>query len=155
MKKIVFVLVLFVASINIFGQIKFVSDKKDDVCSIIDSAVSYSKRHYVRSDYNSSQFGIRITYVNSEDRYDVLTLMVRIVMKNANADLEIKGNPEYQFESLEGKFLDLMQVWKLYMNPAENATDLVSKKVTYIKRDNRTFVFSKVIDTWMIKMRDI
>jgi hypothetical protein len=153
MKKLILSIFLL-ASVFASSQVKFISTNKDDMRALSDSLVSNAKRHYIFKSEKSSEYAFKYEYVNTVDDLDRLYVLFRIIKKGENKDLEIKGVPEYRFESVSGRFLDLFPFWSKFINPGENMEALQAKGVTYIKRDNMTYLISKSGENWSISLNN-
>ena len=153
MKKLILSIFLL-ASVYASAQIKFISTNKDDMRALSDSLMSNAKRHYVFKSEENSEYAFKYEYVNTVDDSDRLYVLFRIIKKGENKDLEIKGVPEYRFESVSGRFLDLFPFWSKFINPGENMDALQAKGVTYIKRDNMTYLINKGGENWSLSLKD-
>jgi len=153
MKKLILSIFLL-ASVYASAQIKFISTNKDDMRALSDSLMSNAKRHYVFKSEKNSEYAFKYEYVNTVDDSDRLYVLFRIIKKGENKDLEIKGVPEYRFESVSGRFLDLFPFWSKFINPGENMDALQAKGVTYIKRDNMTYLINKGGENWSLSLKD-
>lgn len=91
-----------------------------------------------------------------ESKKMIVTFRVKYI--GENKDLEIKGIPEYRFERVEGKFLNLYPFWKKYINPNADAIKLTEdgaakRDEVFIPRaDGRkiSYCFIKQFDIWTI-----
>jgi len=153
MKKLVLLTALFV-SVFVCGQIKFISSSKNDMRALGDSLASSAKHHYVFKSEENSKYAFKYEYVNTVDNSDRLYIHFHISMKGENKDLEIKGVPEYRFEYVSGRFLDLFTFWNKFVNPGENREALQAKGVKFIKRDNMTYLINKSGENWSITLKD-
>jgi len=146
--------IFLLASVFASAQIKFISTSKDDMRALSDSLVSNAKRHYVFKSEENSEYAFKYEYVNAVDDSDRLYIYFHIYMTGENKDLEIKGVPEYRFEYVSGRFLDLFPFWYKFINPGENMEALQAKGVKYIKRDNMTYLINNSGEDWSIKLKD-
>lgn len=80
----------------------------------------------------------------------------------ANADLEIKGIPYYEFTQVTGAFLDIFPIWKKFFNPNADMNDCLKyvpnfgeqgDKITIINSygNNVYKLYKSKSDTWIIQ----
>lgn len=72
-----------------------------------------------------------------------------------NKDLEITGVKKYQFEFVNGKFLDLFNFWKQNVDPVANTELISSKGISAIRKNELGFWYNFAkrpnSDIWYIK----
>lgn len=154
MKKLFTSIILVALCLNLAAQVKFISSNPDDMRILSEALISASKRSFTYdTTVVSNKYSYTIRYKDRENEKYRLEFRFQIVYKGENKDLEIAGVPEYRFSNVSGKYLDLFPFWKSYINPEEDKELLTSKKATFIKKGDYTFIFSKFSDKWSIEMK--
>ncbi|WP_165042553.1 hypothetical protein [Dysgonomonas sp. ZJ709] len=154
--KITIILFLSFCFLSAQSQIKFISSDKNDMRILADSIVSNAKRNYVfKSETNKGRYQYSLNYINIEDNNDQLSVDINIRWVGESRDLEIEGTPEFRFDYVRGRYLDLFPFWKKFINNEDNLEELAKKKATYILKNNQRYVFSSGNDFWTLSMKDI
>lgn len=150
-------LLFFFLSITLscFSQIKFISSDKKDARALADSLILNAKDTYIyKNEGQKGKYSYVIDYANQEDVSDRIYINFHIRYIDANDDLEIDGIPEYQFESVSGRLLDLYPFWNKFIDQQYTPEELSNKKAYYIVRDNKIYLIHKASDKWYISVKD-
>lgn len=154
-KNILTFLIIFI-TITLNAQVKFISNDKEDMRRLSDSIAINSKRNYIfYKEIPINKYNYTISYMNATDNNDKLDVKIHIHYVGANADLEIEGTPQYKFERVDGKYLDLFPFWNKFIDKVEDPEALVKKGHTYITKDDEVLLFSRNSTGWYILMRDV
>ncbi len=156
-RRILFIMAFLVILPSIVqAQIKFISNKKEDMRLIGDSIILNAKRNYIfKSETVENRYSYSLNYENTENKDDILSVNIQVYYRNENPEFEIEQIPEFNFSYVEGRYLDLFPFWKKYINEDEDIEKLSQKKHTYLFKYNKRFIFSKSSEIWKLSMKDI
>lgn len=101
-----------------------------DSTKAIELSNKIASQFRVKSSYCSSSFMDRnekeiFEYCNDSGKI-VLKIMYDLKWEGANKDLEIQGKKTYFLSGLYGKFIDILNVWKL-IDPNANQDEILKK----------------------------
>ncbi|MBS2100409.1 hypothetical protein [Carboxylicivirga linearis] len=133
---------------------KFITSEKSDIRTISDSIALNAKRIYEYNKEGISDDNINyyiISYKNVKDSLDKINVFFNIKMIGANTALEKKGEPQYTFYGVAGRFLDLYPFWLKYINPESNAEEITLRGKASHKIDDIIFKLSEDKGIWKLK----
>lgn len=141
------------------AQVKFISSDLSDVRQLADSIVLSAKRDFVFKKegkaLNSHNHYV-VLYTEQGNDENQMLVAFRIKMVGWNEALEIEGTPEYRFERVSGKFLDLFPFWKSHINPEADAEIITTsnRKKDEVLVDGFRFVLKETGTNWEIRRFD-
>ena len=158
MKKISLLLFCLV-SFQLAAQVKLVSSNKEDTKVLADSLISNAKRCYIFfEEKEKGEYNYQLVYKsteNTESTDDRLTVIFRIRHIGADKNLEIEGTPEYHFNYVDGRFLDIFPFWFKFIDSSISQEDILKKKSHYIIHDNKRYLLQNRNDVWSISVHDV
>ena len=127
--------------------LKFFSDDRKDMRALADSIALNAKRIYKFSrEYmvvdSSNKVAInvyRIKYLKVDDSTDSLMFIYVKKIRGENPALEIKGTPYFEFNNVQGKYLDLFPFWKKFIDVN---SDIV--KSSYGNSNNYKYIYNNM-----------
>ncbi len=155
MRKMLVAVCLIVFSLSTVSQIAFKTSDTTMVRQLSDSLALNAKRDFVfvkqgRSVNDKNYYAV--VYNDKEDENNRMTVAFRVSMIGANQALEIEGTPEYEFEFVYGKFLDLFPFWKKFIDESANAEQICTgAKKAEMKINGKTHVMRGTGSGWMIR----
>jgi len=138
-------------------SLKFTTDNLKEARQLSDSIALNAKRAFK---YSSESISIRgshyfFNYKNVADTTNVMTILFNVKMVGSNPSLEIKGTPQYQFDSTSGKFLDLFPFWKKFINKNEDDKIITNKGTSFLRIGEKRFLFSRdLYEKWTITLKN-
>lgn len=147
-----FLIILF-SMCSIQAQVVFTSSSKEDMTTISDTLISNIKEDYkYKKEHTYNEYTYSIIYENAQNQ--TIEIFFNVRYKNQDIDLKIEGAPEYNFSHVKAKFLDLYPFWIRYIKQNEDQEQIISKKSSFIFKDDKHFLFRKQGELWVISMKD-
>lgn len=159
MKMLLLLLFLAFSTVTISAQVKFISSDLNDIRQLADSIALNAKREFVFQKegkaLNSADHYV-VLYKEKDNEENRMMVAFRIRMIGENDALEIEGIPEYRFEQVAGKFLDLFPFWNKYVNPKADAEVITTSRLEKdeVIIDGDRFVLKNANTIWEIRRFD-
>ena len=93
----------------------------------------------------------RVKYTNLDDADFPIEVFFRIDLIGGTDDLNNPGTPQYLFNKITGKFIDLFPFWSKFMNTSAIATELLEKKKDETIVRGATYDFTVEKTYWTIE----
>lgn len=139
--KLLLSVLLFACAIS--AQIPVLKTTNQSEMRLIADTIAFSaKRQYeYTSDKYDDNTGMHAYYyTNKEDSTMKISIYFTNLIVGANEALEIKGTKEYRFYTAIGKYLDLFDFWKKYIDQNADVTKCTTAS-NYKKIGNQVFYF--------------
>ena len=143
MKKIVFFLlslcVAYVANAQDFMALKAEYQTKEECIRLADSLLKLSKRTFALKDSEQTpqmpKFILDYRATDApEGEVIKLSVFFNILQKGANPSLEQKGTTVYTLATIYGKYLDIVPIWKTYIDLDADIVKIAESGRMCIKR---------------------
>ena len=144
MKKLILLVTVLFSTIIALAQNAdpFFHTSKDSLKIVCDGLASMAKTKYTFISFseNLKRAGGVITYRDTNNEDNRLSIFFSVYSEGANEALEIPGTPVYSFYSVRGNFLDVFPFWKKYIDPNADAEKTSNSNMTkvYLK-STRTY----------------
>ena len=159
MKKNLLVVFFAFSALAINAQVKFISSGLIDVRQLADSIALNAKREFVfekegKALNSHNHYVVLYSEKGNDENRMVVAFWIKMV--GWNEALEIEGTPEYRFERVSGKFLDLFPFWKRHINPDADAEMITTsnREKDEVKIEGSRFVLKNTGTQWEIRRFD-
>jgi hypothetical protein len=93
----------------------------------------------------------RVKYANQDDADFPIEVFFRIDYVGGTDDLVNPGTPQYLFNKITGKFIDLFPFWSKFMNTSAIDTEILRKKKDEAIVRGATYDFNEEKTYWTIE----
>lgn len=157
MKKKLLVTFFAFSAFTINAQVKFISSDLSDVRQLADSIALNAKQDFVfqkegKALNSANHYIVLYTEKGNDENQMVVAFWIKMVGRNEA--LEIGGTPEYRFERVSGKFLDLFSFWKCHINPDAELITTSNREKDEVEIEGSRFVLKNTGTQWEIRRFD-
>lgn len=134
--------------------LKYITFNLPDVREFSDSIVMNAKEAFKfesQGVLEDNRLFYEVKYTNIDDADFPLEVLFRIDMIGGTDDLANPGTPQYLFNKINGKFIDLYPFWSKFMNSSANAENILLKKKDEAIVNGATYDFVQEKNRWTIE----
>lgn len=136
------------------SSLKYITFNLDDVRQFSDSVALNAKdvfKYHSQGVPQDNRVFYVVTYLNAEDPSDSIVVMFRIDIIGGTQDYVNPGTPQYLFNKITGKFINLFPFWSKFMKPTAIASAIVEKKKDEAIVRGATYDFNVEASHWIIE----